>query len=249
MESSPPGTGRPQDRRWLRRTVVLLACVCTVAIGVAAATLLFGHIGGEEFCPAKFARRSFYYLEIPLVGLQVTSITRDDRTSDLERDLTQNGLVPTVRPGEPDWDLVYTVHSGVTTLRGDAAILCGYLDAKDNQGEQYWKIWTEKHPELAKVLWPLVAQTARRQLYLFVPELFELAAQATDPAQLDGDLRAVLSRNYVRFAENQQQLGHPQRAVELLDQALAYAPDDQTLKRRRAELAGASDELEKTPGR
>jgi hypothetical protein len=236
MESRAPSTGRPRARPWLRRTAWLLAGAGALAIGATLGTLLFGRISGEEFCPAKFARRSFCYFEIPLVGLQITSIRRDDRTGDLESDLTQNGLVPAAKPGEPDWHLVFTARSGVVTVRGDAAILCGYLDATDSEGELYWKVWTEKHPDLAKVLWPVVAQNARRQLYLFLPELFELAAQATDRARLDNALREALSRSYGRLADVQQRLGYWERAAELLDQALEYAPEDQELQRRRAKV-------------
>ena len=74
-----------------------------------------------------------------------------------------------------------------------------------------------------------------RQLYLLLPELFDLAEKASDPSTLERDLQAALSRSYARLAQIQQQLGRHERAVALLDQALEFTPEDAQLHRLRAE--------------
>ncbi len=58
---------------------------------------------------------------------------------------------------------------------GDAAILARYLDLKDDEGELLWLAWSKKEPKLAKVFWPAVAEAARREMYVLVPDLFHLA--------------------------------------------------------------------------
>jgi len=45
---------------------------------LAVSVALFGMVVGEEFSPDKFARRSFIYYEIPLLGIQVSPVYRDD---------------------------------------------------------------------------------------------------------------------------------------------------------------------------
>lgn len=244
MESRGKGPPHGGERRWLRWLAFSVAGSLGLAIVVALATLILGHIGGEEFRPDTFARRSFAYFEIPLLGLQVSPIARKDTTNGLESYLATHKYVTVTKPqtSPQPWHLVTSMRSGVVTFYGDAAILCLYLDARDEKG-LYWQKWTEEHPELAKALWPHVAQTACQRLYLFIPELFELAGRATDPVTLDRELRAALARNYARLAEVQQDLGRHETAIELWDQALVHAPADAEFRRRREQTAalGRSD--------
>jgi tetratricopeptide (TPR) repeat protein len=201
---------------------------------VLLSTLMFGAVSGEEFCPDTFCRRSFLYYELPLVGVQITPIRRQDQTGDLEKHLTKNNFVPSGK-ATPQWHLVNCMRAGASRVRGDAAILCEYLDASADKNDLYWKAWTEKHPELAKILWPAVAQTASRHLYVFIPDLFELARGVSDATALQRDVNTTLARRYRQLAEFQQQLGEHDTAVELLDRALIYAPNDAALRQRRAE--------------
>jgi hypothetical protein len=208
-----------------------------MATVVLVATLLFGLNSGEEFSPGTFTRRSFYYYEIPLLGIQVTPIVREDETGSFERYLVRKGYVKSAAPGDPRWDLVRAARSGTTTFRGDADILCSYLDAVDSTGSRYWEAWSEEHPKLASVLWPLVAHAANQQLYIFVPELIDLASSASKPDELQRKLRQSLARQYCRLAEVQQNLGDHETAIELLTHALEYAPEDrETLQRREMSL-------------
>ena len=88
----PPAAARPRrprDMVWL----CLFGTLAGAAV-VALATVLFGHVTGEEFCPSTFARRSFHYLEIPLLHVQVSPISRSDATQTLERTLQSQGYIP-----------------------------------------------------------------------------------------------------------------------------------------------------------
>ena len=210
-----PGTGTGRGAYWLWCIVATLGLAVTVLI----ATLLFGQHGGEEFCPETFTRRSFLYFQIPLVGIQVTPIFRDDTTNALENYLVAGKFVTRTPTDKPRWDLVTSLSAGSRIVRGDAEILCSYLDMADENRRLIWQRWSDSNPEPAKVLWPLVAQLARQQLYLLLPELFDLANAESDPKTLAQELDQSLTRQYGRLAEIQQRLGNRERAMELQNYA------------------------------
>lgn len=209
------GTGGRRTAPWLWAIVATLG----LSLAVLIATVLFGQHAGEEFCPDTFARRSFFYLQIPLLGLQVTPIFRDDTTKALENYLIAGQFVTRNVTGKPRWDLVTALSAGARVVSGDAHILCSYLDMADENNRLIWQRWSDEHPEAAKVLWPRVAQLARRQLYLLLPELFELADSDADPQTLGTKLDRSLARQYQQLAEIHDRLGHRDTAAELRNYA------------------------------
>jgi hypothetical protein len=238
-----PPANRPAARAktgWILRIALGLSALLGIGFAVLVATLAFGARGGEEFSPTSFSRRSFYYYEIPLLRIQVTPVIRDDDTNALETLLQTKNYVTSKPPGTPRWDLVLASHAGTAAFHGDASILCNYLDATDDDGSLYWKVWTEKHPKLAAVFWPLVARVARQQLYLLEPELFELGAGEADPQRLAHRLAYSLAHQYRRLAEMHQALGDHPTALELLNEALVHAPQDRELLKLRAASQGAA---------
>ena len=232
--NDPTRLGRPRTRKrgggyWLLGLLTVLGLTATVLV----ATLLFGQRAGEEFCPDTFARRTFFYFQIPLLGIQVTPIFRDDTTNSLENHLITFGFVKPGSKKPARWDLVRAIGAGSGTQRGDAEILCSYLDATDANGGLIWRGWSDKHSERATLLWPLVAELARQQLYFFVPELFDLARGESDPKTLDLQLRQSLARQYHRLATTQQQLGNHEMALDLLNHACEHSPEDAKIRRSR----------------
>lgn len=209
---------------WLFGLLAALGLLLVVLL----ATLLFGQHGGEEFSPDTFSRRSFYYFQIPLLGFQVTPIFRDDTTNALENYLLAHKFIIPNPTGNPRWDLVTARSASTGLVRGDAEILCSYLDTTIELDKRYWQRWSDLHPESARILWPLIAQLARRQLYLFVPELFDWAERESDPELLARELHRSLARQYVRLAEIQEELGHRDKAFELRRQADQHALEFKT---------------------
>ena len=247
MSQGTNNSARNKRSRWLYR--VLFGVLGLLGIGVVTyiATCLFGFVSGEEFSPDTFARRSFYYYQIPLIHLQVSPIGRDDQTNALETHLCAKKYVPVDKKKKPRWDLVLARRAGVVITQGDAAILCAYLDSEDKDGNLCWKKWTEDHPKVAKILWPEVARVARRQLYMFTPEMLELATGAANVDAFALELNRLLARKYSDLADVQQQLELHETAVELLNEAIRYAPDDSELKERRSKSQQAVDRDEE-PG-
>ena len=110
--------------------LALLALLLMAGV-VILATVYFGKVSGEEFSPTKFQRRIFSYVEIPLLKIQVSPISRDDKTSDLEKYLVKNKLLGTPAK-EARWDLVWA-NGG---QHGEARILCTYLDSVNDRGQR-----------------------------------------------------------------------------------------------------------------
>lgn len=248
MSQGANNSGRSKKARWLYG--ILFGVLGTFGLGIVVffATCLFGFISGEEFSPDTFSRRSFYYYQIPLIQLQVWPIDRKDTTSDLENYLRTKKYVPVKKTGELHWDLVYTARAQMVIAQGDAAILCSYLDIKNQDGDFYWKKWTEDHPKAAAILWPEIARVASQQLYIFTPDMLELARGVSDPDTFERKLNRMLARKYSDLARTQQQLELHETAVELLDEALTYAPDDEELAKRRAESQQATGGASEDPG-
>lgn len=242
--TSPPLTvpARPRARRaftlpnWAYGTLVTLL----VLVFIGGMTLLFGRVSGEEFSPHDFKRRTFHFYEIPVLGLQVWPVKRFDATGDLETQLVSLKAITPTTPAEPRWDLVVGYRGSTQVAEGDANILCRYLDQSDGKGGRTWLTWTTDHPKLSAVLWPLIAKLAREELYLFMPDMFELAKRATDAKELQSALEKLLASKYHDFGLVQQELGHHQAAAELLTEALKLSPDQpqwrQQLETSRAAL-------------
>lgn len=188
-------------------------------------TSLYGLKNGEEFSPDDFTRRTFTYYELPLVGLQVTPIWHSDSTNDLEKYLLNEKLIVAVKSQPPRWDLV-SAHKGPRReTRGDALILCQYLDAVDKDGKNVWQTWSEQHTESAKILWPIIGKIARQQLYSFVPDLFHLAQSDKATAEFQTVVNQTVADKYVLTAKALQAGEQHAAAQELFAEALKHKPD------------------------
>ncbi len=211
---------------------VLLGVVIAMAVLllIAAPFLRYGSVVGEEFSPDRFRRRSYHYWEIPLLHVQVTPLKKQDETNDLEKYLVQNKLILVANQPRPRWDLVALRRAEVPAPPRDAEILCRYLDLTNSEGELVWLQWTKNEPQRAKVLWPAVAEAARRDVYVVMPDLFHMAEKADDAAQLKQRIARHLATRFARLADVHQQLNRHDRALQLYAAALSYdAKSDRAL--------------------
>lgn len=236
--STTPTTSTSPRRRkpWVVPNWVYgLGLALLVVAFIGGLTMMFGRVSGEEFSPYEFKRRTFSFYEIPLVRLQVWPIKHIDATGDVETEVVAKKLITIKPPAEPRWDLVLGYRGSAQVAEGDANILCRYFDRLDSSAERTWQTWTQEQPKLAKILWPRIAKLAEDDLYLFMPDLFELAAQASeatdaDVAALETALTKLLAQKYHDFGIVQQKLERHDAAVELLTEALKFAPDETAWK-------------------
>jgi hypothetical protein len=234
-ESGPPLVRAKKTHQlgWVARILIGLAAVVGVALVLFLCVLSFGSVEGEEFSPDDFSRRNFTYFEIPVVRIQVSPVFRYNNVNELAAHLRQISYIPKSSRTEPHWDLV-TASRGGTRWSGDAAILCMYLDARQDS-EVRWLVWSREHPNLAKHLWPAVAEVARRNLYSLVPDLINLAEGAEDPDQFAGDLQNTLVAKYIHFARIHQAQDEHKQAVERFTFALDHQPTNTAARKGRAE--------------
>lgn len=232
------GSRQPGRSPWPARIgliVLLLLVACAV---VVYSTIQMGVISGEEFSPTTFKRRSFTYYEIPLIGIQVSPIWHKDQSSDLERFLVSDSLVPAAKGADPKgvrWDLVYARRGEVVSHRGDAQILCNYFDARDRNEEETWLTWTKKHQELASILWPVIRDLANQELYIFIPQLMEIAERTPSTSQFSDLISQTLTTRLLELATNQRFLDRHAQAIELYTQALTRSPNEIEALQGRAE--------------
>ena len=227
------------------RLIVGILALIFVGLILFVCIVQFGSVTGVEFSPDTFKRRSFFYYEIPLLGLQISPIRRTNQTGDLESHLITKSLINANINAKPVWDVASLSRGGLLSRKGDAGILCTYLDIKDDEYHLVWLKWSKDNVELAKTFWPEVARLARNQSYFLVPELFHLAEQMQDAKELRSAIYHTLARRYRELGQAQQQLGKHDVAVGLLTEALSYTPDDPATLRSRAESYTALGEPEK----
>ena len=165
-------------RRWLIRATYLLITLIGLASLLGLVILIFGSVSGTEFSPESLETRSFSYYEIPGIRWQVSPIVRKVTVGGVEQLLQRQQLV-TLLPAS-QWDLVSAQRMTDWIDPRGASILNSYLRARTDDNRDYWADWTVKHSELAKVVWPEVIRLARRRLYIFIPDLMQLARRAAD---------------------------------------------------------------------
>ena len=189
--STATATARPARKPWPRWVVwtcwSLLGVLIAVSV-VALLTLWFGGVHGVELNPYTFARRSYSFYEIPLVRWQVRGIRREDVSSNTVEFLALNKYVAAAKGAPNEWHIVIGTRGVRAPVIGDADILVRYLEAQDADAHHLWEDWSRANPKLAAVFWPAVSRLAQEEEYVFIPDLFDLAASASDPVALQGAL-------------------------------------------------------------
>jgi hypothetical protein len=181
--------------KWLGIAGWTLLGLLGATLAVFVLTVTFGAVHGTEFCPQTFQRRTYSLYELPLIGIQVTGIRREDVSQAAELFITSHKYITTPAAGsKEDWHII-TGSRGTVTSRGEAGILMQYLDATDGDDYHRWVKWSEKHPKLAPILWTGVQRLSQHELYIFVPDLFDLAKTIEDPVKLRQEVdRTVASK-------------------------------------------------------
>jgi hypothetical protein len=228
-------------RRWPRWLPVVGWSVLGVLGAILLlflATITFGAVHGTEFCPQTFERRSYSYYELPLVHIQMTGERHDDLTGDTEKHVTSNKYVTPV-VGIKDWHVLVGSRGTRKRRPGDAGILMQYLDAEDSSNVYRWIRWSEENDNLAKVLWPAVQRVALHDMYIFMPDLFDLAKSVNDQTKLQQQLDQFVAGKLLILGRRMIEGKNP-AAVKVLDEALTLDPASEQLKEARQAAAAAT---------
>ena len=206
-----------------------------IIIFLAGIVFFFGQVQGREFAPSHFEIRQFSFTEIPLLRLQITPIRRVSESSVLQRYLNTSSLIS--RPaGQPtDWHIVELTRFGVSTEPADAKLLTDFLSIPYRgfamQSDHYWHQWSILHPKHAAVLWPQIQKLAERELYLLIPDVFQIAdadPQATTESvdAMRERLREFLITSYASLIDDMRAAGMDDVAESLRQEAAVDYPDE-----------------------
>ena len=230
--SRSAGVRRPWPR-WLVYTVFGTLGTLAAGLVVFFATLVFGSVHGIEFCPQTFERRSYSFYELPLLGIQVSAIHHEDESGATESCVTTNKYVAAATGGKQDWHVVVGSRGTKMLRKGDAAILVQYLDAQDSTNYHRWVKWSEENPKLAKALWPAVQRLAKDELYVFIPDLFDLGKAIDEPGKLKQELDRLVAAKLLFLARRLQDREEHAEAIKLLDDAAKLDPANKEIPRAR----------------
>jgi len=190
---------RPRKIPWFRIAIGILI-LFSIGLLLFLVGLAAGSVSGTEFSPDNFSMRSFRYTRLPLVGWTIRGRRFDD--IDLSVDLIQDGFI-TPQPIK-QWHLVSEGSFSSNNQNCDARFLIQLLNLKTSSDlSSYWIEWNEKYPDHAKTFWPLVAELARDELYLVLPELVEIpiGVDRVSQAKGGGDLAALDSTSQPSIIE------------------------------------------------
>ena len=209
------------------RPILLVAglfLLTAIPIGLIV-VLMYGLVNGSEFSPDDFTRRDFSYYRVPWVGWTLSGIQYDDITPELGQTLTTLGFVkrPKSVPDEPKtWHLYYDA-AVPNSYACDARFLTSYLDFTDWDSTSatstpFWIKWNEQFPESAKIFWPTVADLARNEMYLIIPDVMRFAMNVTEdqPGSFQTDLNRLTRAGWITSGESKLLMGEYQQATERL---------------------------------
>ncbi len=227
--------------------ITLLLCVVATPICLL---ILFGmgQHSGQEFSPDDFSRRSFRYNQVPGLGWVISKKTYNDSTKLLEQNLTADKLIKPVINQKKNWHLIRDSgdFKDLVSHECDARFLCEYLDMTDDEGENFWIQWNEKFPETAKVFWPVVAELARDQMYLKIPDVMQLAMQndADQPDKFQTELNQLTAEIYLELGSLDLELEKLPRARARLDKSIQFLPSKKANQKRQECLAKLGEQAE-----
>ncbi len=217
-------------KRWM---AVCSTIVLTFALFIVIRTQ--GFVSGQEFSPTHFQQRNFSFYEIPLIHVQITPIKRVGSTPATATYVRQNALIRPHTGAPTSWHLV-SISRGLTgSTAADANLLIDQLQLQTGVDE-FWRTWSIDHPKLAKVLWPVIQKLAERELYILMPQLFELAQIDQTPQQLQQNIDELLRGQYRSLIQDMQAADRGELAKQLLAEASKDYPQDAELKNLRLSL-------------
>lgn len=222
--------------RWFNRIVAIVVTLMILGV-VTLIVLVQGSVSGEEFSPVAFQRRKFEFYELPLVGLQLSPIRRSVIGSNIERYLRAGSVTTVPAKDVPDeqWHLI-RLRRGVSNTPADAAFLFDPLIGEDatfgnaRSPLTDWEQWSKNHPAAAKHLWPRVQTLARRELYVFIPQLLQLAIDNADQPDFNARIDEHLRAEYASLAEDLRAGKKPELADQLIRESKQLVAPPPTTK-------------------
>ena len=213
---------------------LIIAAVVALAMCVALTIYLyFGcSYSGTEFSPDDFTIRNFSYRYEPVTGRVISGRAFEKDYAFSMPDLVADKYVKPIFKKEKTWHLIqdsghyFRGHSSDS----DARFLVEFLGLYDENYENRWTVWNSDNPKLAKVLWPLIAEMARDEIYLTVSDVltFALDSEHKDAKKFKTDLRQEVAKAYLKLGKIDFENSDLKSAEYRVKKAMKYHSDDET---------------------
>ena len=170
--------------------------------------------------------RSFNYRKLPYLNWTHRGIEYHKISNPMAETLIADDWIRATGRTQKRWHLVSeSGNSDYSTppAECDARFLTRYFDLTNNEGVNHVQKWTEDNPHSAKIFWPLIAEMARDELYLPIPELMEfvLKYEKADIADLfQPELEELVAEAWYQAGLTDQLNGNHERAIRRFDTAI-----------------------------
>lgn len=193
--TSAPSAGRSRKplSLWLK---IFWGVLSTAAIVLFCVVFVwaFGSVYGTEICAETLERRSYFYLEIPLVGVQIRGVTRTDVSGELQKHLASSNLVTAPPANQKTWHAIHSGRGMFAMRTGDPILVVRYLDARNASHELAWLEWSKANPKVAAVAWKGVTDLAVAGKYTLIPDVLEIAEGSEDAVKAQTAVDQVLQK-------------------------------------------------------
>jgi len=231
------------------RLFVIVAVIVTV-IGVPIAFLTlsaYGEKSGVEFSPDDFSMRRFDYCNLPYINWTRRGIKYVDYTDAIASTLVADGWIRRTGRTPKRWHLISESGSNFSGTRVpaacDARFLTDYFSFSNRDGENSVSQWTDENPNAAKVFWPEIAEMARDELYLPIPNVMEFILDYYKPDEDDDfqdELMEQIADAWYQGGMTDQLVGRHERAIERFDIAISKNSDHPHAEAAKATSEAAS---------
>ena len=223
---------KPKGRLFVILTAIFTTVGCVLAYFFLAA---MGEKAGVEFSPDDFTFRKFNYCKLPLLNWTRRGIEYKNFSNSTAGTLVSDDWIRPTGRTPKRWHLVnegqnyyegYDHDSEGYSVACDARFLTKYFNMSDVDGVNRVTDWTDKQPKSAKVFWPLIADMARGNIYLQIPEVMEFALEYPNPDQsdrFDSELRQHISDAWYQAGLLSQIKTQHKLAITRFDKAIKVA--------------------------
>ena len=156
-------------------TLLLAVIVLPISYFILAG---LGEKSGVEFSPDDFSMRRFDYNRVPFFNWTKRGIDYDPYPCPTAKTLIADDWIRVTGRTPRRWHLVSESRmfsSEPLPAECDARFLTDYFEMSNSEGEIIVLKWTDSNPKSAKILWPLIAELARNQVYLPIPGILEFS--------------------------------------------------------------------------
>ncbi|TWU45204.1 hypothetical protein Q31b_03750 [Novipirellula aureliae] len=184
-----------------------------------------GAVTGSEFSPDSFSVREFRFYELPIFHLQITPIDRSTVTPSTAIYLRQTALINSPTKTPDLWHLVSMTRGFTGKTPADAELLVDQLNIKI-AGGAYWRLWSVDQPAKAKVFWPIIQKLAKREMYIMMPKLFEIAQSERSVDEMTERLDQSLRSQYEGLIRDMRAADQNELADQFFKEMLEDFPND-----------------------